>query len=207
MEFFATLGTIFVVHMLGLMSPGPDFIMCAKNSLTYSRRTGIYTAIGFALGIAVHVAYCLAGLALVISKSIIVFNVIKLLGAAYLIYIGVKSIMAKRMPIEINASKKKDISPMKAIKIGFLTNVLNPKATMFFLGMFTLVISPDTPAFTMAVASVMMVVTTAIWFSIVAIFLTHPKIQGVVDRAQGAINKTFGALLVALGMKIALTKD
>ena len=78
---------------------------------------------------------------------------------------------------------------------------------MFFLGMFTLVIQPDTPALILAVASVLMVLSTALWFSLVAIFLTQPRIQKVFEKIQGFVNKTFGALLVALGLKIALTKE
>ena len=195
------------VNTIGLMSPGPDFVMCVKNSLTYSRKTGIYTAIGFSLGIIVHIAYCLAGLAIVISQSILLFNIIKLLGAGYLIYIGIKSLTSDSANIDIHADKKEDISAFKAIKMGFLTNILNPKATMFFLGMFTLVIQPDTPALILAVASVLMVLSTALWFSLVAIFLTQPRIQKVFEKIQGFVNKTFGALLVALGLKIALTKE
>lgn len=204
MEHVALIGTVTLIHILAVMSPGPDFIMAVRNSLAYSRKTGIWTAVGIGLGIMVHIAYCLAGIAIIISKSILFFNLIKLLGAGYLIYIGIKSILSKSSHIEIGEHHKRaDISPWKAIRIGFLTNVLNPKATIFFLSLFTLVISPDTPGAVLGILSVIMVSTTMAWFSLVAVMLTHQKIRGVYERFQGVFSKTFGALLVGLGIKIA----
>ncbi|MBI4127134.1 LysE family transporter [Candidatus Peregrinibacteria bacterium] len=207
MPYLPLIATVALIHLLALISPGPDFIMCVRNSLTYSRRTGIYTAVGFGGGIAVHILYCLAGLALVISKSILLFSFIKFLGAAYLIYIGVKSIISKSSKIEIGEQhKKEDISALSAVRIGFLTNVLNPKATLFMLSLFTLVISPNTPFPVMLVMGGVMVVDTILWFSLVATMLTHRRIRAIFEKFQGAFNKTLGGLLIALGVKVALSE-
>ncbi|MFH0838084.1 MAG: LysE family transporter [Patescibacteria group bacterium] len=86
--------------------------------------------------------------------------------------------------------------------MGFLTNMLNPKATIF-LSLFTLVLAPDTPGAVMGILSVIMVTSTMAWFSLMAIMLTHQRIRGVYERSQGVFSKTFGALLVGLGVKIA----
>ncbi|OGH84988.1 MAG: amino acid transporter [Candidatus Magasanikbacteria bacterium RIFOXYC12_FULL_33_11] len=204
MQYLALVGTVVVVHILALMSPGPDFIMTLKNSITYSRKTGKMTAIGLGLGVGVHLLYCVAGLAIIISKSILLFNTFKLLGAAYLIFIGLKSMFSKSHEIKVNnIEHKQDISVYKAIKIGFFTNVLNPKATLYFLSLFTLVISPGTPWFIMLVLSFIMIVETMLWFSLVAIFFTHKKVKSSFDKFQGVFNKVFGGLLVALGIKVA----
>lgn len=200
------IATISLINLLAVISPGPDLIMAVRNSLTYSRKTGIYTSIGFGLGIATHIAYCLAGLAVVISQSILLFNAIKILGALYLIYIGLKSILAKSSKIDIDKiEKKKDISPWQAVKIGYLTNVLNPKATVFYLGLFTLVITPETPAAVLAAASAIMIATIIAWFSLVAVFMTNRRIRAVYNRFQNAINKTLGGFLVLLGLQIAVS--
>lgn len=207
MTYLPLILTVAVIHLLALISPGPDFIMCVRNSLTYSRRTGIFTAVGFGGGIAVHIIYCLAGLALIISKSIVIFSVIKFLGAGYLIYIGVKSVLSKSSALEIGEQhKKQDISALAAVKIGFLTNVLNPKATLFFLSLFTLVISPNTPFPVMLFMGAIMVVQTILWFSLVATLLSHKKVRAVFEKFQGAFNKTLGGLLIALGVKVALSQ-
>lgn len=208
MQYLALIGSVFFVDLLAKMSPGPDFIMCVRNSLTYSRRTGIWTALGFTLGICVHVGYSLLGIGIIIAQSILLFNTIKYIGAAYLIYIGVKSLLAKDGHIEtkIETEKKEDISPVAAVRIGFLTNVLNPKATLFFLSLFGLIISPDTPAWVMAIIATIVIVDTFFWFAFVAIVMTHPRVRSVFDRFQGYFNKTFGALLILLGIRVALAE-
>jgi RhtB (resistance to homoserine/threonine) family protein len=205
MDILTLIGTAVFLNLLAAISPGPDFVMAVRNSLNYSRRTGIFTGIGIGLGLAVHIIYCAAGIGYIISKSIIIFSVIKYLGAGYLIYIGICSILAKKSKLEINEERKaEDITRLQAVKIGFLTNVLNPKATMFFLGLFTFVIGPETPAYVVVIISLMMILTAITWFTIVAIFFTQKRIQDSFIRFEGVINKTFGALLIFLGMKIAL---
>ncbi|MDH3324274.1 MAG: LysE family transporter [Candidatus Peregrinibacteria bacterium] len=204
MEYLALVGTVTLIHMLAVIGPGPDFIMAIKNSMTYSRKTGIWTSIGFGLGIAVHVFYCLAGLALIISKSILVFNVIKFLGAGYLIYIGIKSLNSKTSRINVDKQKKKeDISAFSAVKIGFLTNVLNPKVNLFFLGLFTIIISPETPTYIVLTLGGIMILNTMIWFSLVSIFFTQNKVRTVFDKFQTIFNRIFGGLLIALGVRVA----
>lgn len=207
MEYLVLIGTVTIIHLLAVISPGPDFIMACRNSLTYSRKTGIWTAVGFGFGIGVHIFYSLAGLALIISKSILLFNTIKFLGAGYLVYIGLKSVLSKSSKIELGEQhEKEDITRFSAIKIGFLTNILNPKATLFFLSLFTLVISPETPLPIMGVMSAIMIINTMLWFSLVAVFLTQKRIRSIFEKFQGAFNKTLGGLLIALGIKVALTE-
>jgi RhtB (resistance to homoserine/threonine) family protein len=206
MEVIALLGTVIAIHLLAVITPGPDFVMCVRNSLAYSRKIGMWTAVGFGIGIIVHIIYSVAGLALVISQSILVFNAIKFLGAGYLIYIGMRSFFSKTSPMVAGEqTKKKNIPRFQAVKMGFLTNVLNPKATLFFLSLFTLVISPETPMLILVVASIVMVVNTIVWFSLVAILLTQEKIRSVFERYQSVFNKFLGGVLVALGIKVVLT--
>lgn len=205
MEYLAVIGTVTLIHFLAVVSPGPDFIVAVRNSLTYSRITGLWTAVGFGLGIAVHVVYCVAGIAFLISQSIMFFNIIKFLGAAYLIYIGYKSFTSKSQEVEIDEiHKESDITPVKAVKMGFLTNVLNPKATLFFLSLFTLVISPETPHIVQGLMGVIMVINTTIWFSLVAVFFTQERVRKGFNKFQGLFNKVLGGLLIAVGIKVAL---
>jgi len=201
------IGSVALLHFLALISPGPDFFMAVNNSLKYSRKTGIWTAVGFGLGISVHIFYCVIGLAYLISQSIVIFSIIKLLGATYLIYIGYKSFVSKSEEIHLKKQhKEKDLSIFNAIKSGFLTNVLNPKATLFFLSLFTLMISPETKSYVLWIISLIMVLNTMLWFSLVAIFFTHKKIYSLYSKFQYGINKAFGSILVLIGIKVALTK-
>ncbi|MBP1749698.1 MAG: Lysine exporter protein, partial [Deltaproteobacteria bacterium] len=193
---------------LGVMSPGPDFIMCVRNSLMYSRKTGVFTAVGFSLGVAVHVTYLMAGIAVIIAKSPTLFAVIKYFGAAYLLYMGIRSIAARSFGLDMSPEKtRKDISPLNAVWIGFLTNISNPKATLFFLGLFTLVIRPGTPGFVLIIAGIIMVLETVLWFSFVAFFLNQRHVRSLVDRFQGYFNLIFGILLIVISLRIAFFPD
>lgn len=196
------------IHLLAVMSPGPDFAMVLRNSLVYSRRVGILAAVGLGLGILLHVSYSLLGIGLIISQSIVLFNIIKLLGAGYLIYIGIKSLFAKKE--EAAASdhtfneSKKNISNFAAIRLGFLTNALNPKATLFFLALFTQVINPETATFIKVLYGLEMSAVTFAWFALVALLLTHKRVNRAFSGIKHYLEKVFGGILIALGIKVAL---
>lgn len=206
MEYLPLIGTVTFLNLLAVVSPGPDFVMTVKNSLRYSRKTGIFTALGIGLGLCVHLAYCAAGIGYVISKSVLVFSIIKFIGAGYLLYMGIGSIMAKGSRLEITAeAPDADLTFLQAFKMGFFTNILNPKVTLFFLGLFTFVISPTTPIYIVLLLSFIMIATAFVWFTIVSVFFTQQKVQRAFLRFENPINRFLGALLVLLAIKIALT--
>ena len=208
--FIAQLLTVAIVHLFAVMSPGPDFAIVARNSLIYSRKIALYTSLGVALGISVHVAYSILGIGLIISQSIVLFSIIKYVGAAYLIYIGYKSLRAKPAPLEVTAQKAGPIAPRiltprSAISTGFLTNVLNPKATLFFLALFTQVIDPLTPKSIQLVFGLEMMLITFVWFSIISLVFSHPLLKTRITRVQHYIERVTGGVLIALGIKVALS--
>lgn len=206
MPYLSELLTVLILQVLVIISPGPDFAIICRNSLVYSRRTGIYSSLGLALGILVHVTYSLVGIGLIISKSILLFSVIKLLGAAYLIYIGYKSLRAKpSIRITKEFQIKKDISKISAIRIGFINNVLNPKVTLFFLSLFTQVINPHTPISIQIWYGLQMVIMTFTWYTLVAIVMSHSIIKDKLLFVTHYIEKVMGAILVVLGVKVALS--
>lgn len=204
MSFYAQLLTITIIQLVAIMSPGPDFAIICRNSLVYSRRTGIYSALGISLGILVHVTYTLVGIGLIIAKSIVLFSTLKLLGAAYLIYIGYKSLKAKPSREIATVKSQQDLSRLEAIKIGFITNILNPKVTLFFFSLFTQVISPNTPASIRALYGLQMFVFTLGWFTLLAVAISHPLVKNRFLSISHYIEKTMGVILIALGIKIAL---
>ena len=181
--------------------------MISRNSLIYSRRSGIYSAVGLGLGMAVHATYSLIGIGLIIAQSIVLFSILKFIGAAYLIYFGYKCLCAKAADVQNFSSKKReDLSKLAAIKIGFLTNILNPKATLFFLALFTQVVSPQTPKFIQIIYAAEMSLMTFLWFAFVCVILSHKRVQAKFFLAQHWFERFFGALLIALGIKVALSQ-
>ncbi len=131
---------------------------------------------------------------------------IKILGAGYLIYIGVKSILSKS-PVSLVTEEKTgaDLSRTAAFRMGFLTNVLNPKATLFFLSLFAFVIREDTPIYVILIISFIIIATAITWFAVVSTFCAHKSVQQKFFKYSTAINRLLGGLLIAIGIKIALT--
>jgi RhtB (resistance to homoserine/threonine) family protein len=181
--------------------------MISRNSLVYSRQVGIYSSIGLALGILVHVTYSLVGIGLIISRSILLFSIMKIIGAGYLIYLGLQCLKSKSETIESSIESKKDLGPLKAVRMGFLTNALNPKATLFFLALFTQVIDPHTPKFIQTLYGIEMSVATFLWFTFVALILSHKSVKGWFSAVQHYVERAFGIILIALGIKVALSSQ
>jgi RhtB (resistance to homoserine/threonine) family protein len=208
MPFLAEFLIVATSHLLAVMSPGPDFVMVSRNSLVYSRAVGIYSAIGLGLGILVHVTYSLIGIGLVISQSILLFTILKFAGAAYLLYIGWQCLRAKPHGEQVVTMEKRDnIGAFAAIRIGFLTNVLNPKATLFFFALFTQVISVQTPTAVKVFYGLEMSLATFVWFAIVAVILSHNTIRRRFISVSHWLERSFGVILIALGVKVALSSS
>jgi hypothetical protein len=103
---------VFVVATLGMVSPGPNFAITLKNSLLHSRLAGMWTAVRVAVGNLVHVVFSLLGVALIVSQSILLFNALKWFGVAYLAYIGLESLFARREDVEEVMQSRHDAREM-----------------------------------------------------------------------------------------------
>lgn len=202
-EYLPSIASIAGLVMISLISPGPDFAIVVKNSLVYSRKTALLTTLGIALGILVHVAYTLLGLGLVIAQTSWLLFGVKCLGAAYLLYIGYKGIRAKKAPVTLgNLHHKRDIPPLTAIRTGFLTNALNPKCVLFFVSLFSIVVSPHTPFFIMLIYGVIIFLETLAWFGFVAFCLSGKKTREKFNAVSHWIERITGGILMALGARL-----
>lgn len=200
LEFF----TISLVILLAAISPGPDFVLVTRNALRYSQGIGVMTACGIACSLLLHASYCILGFAIIIAKSLLLFNIIKYIGASYLIYLGIKGLLEKATTAQISATKTPtNISAMQAFMQGVLCNALNPKAIFFFLALFTLLIRPSMPIIVQVGYAVEISLIHLIWFSMVAFFFAHSRIKLFLGNCLHYITKTFGAVLILFGLKIA----
>ncbi len=207
MEIFLNWLLLVSIFSLALASPGPDFVIAVKNSLLYSRKIGVMSALGFALGVMVHVCYTLIGLATIIAKSVFLFSFIKYAGAAYLFYIGIQSLRSSGFNKKIKLDgKAKDMTKKGALWQGFLTNVLNPKATIFFLSIFSQFITVETSFIIQIFFGFTCVLMTFLWFSFVALVLSNQSIKKKFLKFTKWIDRVCGGFLIALSVKLALTK-
>lgn len=195
---------IAVIALLGAISPGPDFIVVSKNALTYSQRTGCFTACGIAAGILFHVTYCILGVAIIISQSLLLFSIIKYIGASYLIYLGIKAILSKSTKdLASNIQHQiNDISAWVAFRQGLLTNVLNPKCTLFMLAVFTMVVRPHTPYWVEIIYGLELSGIGLLWFVFLANLLSHHHVKTRLNKVQTIVTKMMGAFLVGFGIHL-----
>lgn len=203
--YYQSLITLATVNLVALISPGPDFTVVVKNSVLYSRRTAIFTAIGIAFGAMTHVTYSLLGLGIIVDDYSWILDLIKYIGAAYLIYLGAKGLMAKKETLELGRMyHSKDIGARQGFSNGFLTNLLNPKCAMFFISLFAVAISPNVPVPIMVSYGAIVFVETLIWFSFVAFILTAKKTRDKFASQSHWINRLCGLILLWLGFGILL---
>ncbi|WP_417687047.1 LysE family translocator [Roseibium sp.] len=196
--------TVISLTVVVAVVPGPDFAVVLRNSLVGGRMAGLMTALGIALALGVHVTYALAGIGLIVSQSILLFNALKLIGAAYLVFLGVTmyGTASRDLPAEGTTST---ISPLKALRWGFFTNVTNPKATMFAMSVFLQVTSPQTPLWTQIGYGVIMAGGVFLWFVLVTMVSTLAPVRQAFMRMKLWMERTFGVLLTLIGIGIAAT--
>ncbi|MBR9885319.1 MAG: LysE family translocator [Oceanospirillales bacterium] len=198
---------ITLVHTLAAASPGPDFVLVSQQTLKNGTRAGLLCSLGIALGLSVHIIYSAFGLAAIIANSQSYLWAIKLLGGSYLIYLGFKGLKAKKAEL---SSEVSDAMPMqsagKSISTGFLCNVLNPKAPIYFVSLFTVVLSPDIPAYQIAIYGVWMMVIQMAWFSLVVGLFSRPSISQRFKQMGHWVDRVLGGAMMALGIKVIFTR-
>ena len=146
MNYWPEFLTIIVAHALAVASPGPDFAIVLRQSLRHGRRTALWTSVGIGCGLSIHITYCLLGLGLFLQHSAIALTAVKWLGAAYLAWVGVQALRAKPRSGDLDLSTGVTAPTSRAAwTTGFLVNVLNPKAALFFIALFPLAVSVTTP--------------------------------------------------------------
>ncbi|MDA9826278.1 LysE family transporter [Porticoccaceae bacterium] len=198
---------ITTVHLLAAASPGPDFVLVSQQTLSNGKRAGLLCSLGISLGLSVHILYSAFGLAAVIANSASALWAIKLLGGSYLIYLGVSGLRARVRNAEaITTDAAADQPGLKTIGLGFLCNALNPKAPIYFISLFTIVLSQSTPAQHLLVYGIWMMVLQFAWFSFLTLLLSRPM---VTDRFQALghwIDRVAGGAMLLLGIKVLVSR-
>ncbi|WP_353231817.1 LysE family translocator [Pseudomonas helleri] len=196
---------VITITTLACISPGPDFAMVSRNGLLLSRRAGVLTAVGIGMGVLVHVCYTLLGLGLVLQQTLWLFSALKLAGAAYLVYLGVKMLRSKPA-IECLDAPPPVMSDLAALRTGFLTNALNPKTAIFIVSLFMGVVRPDT-ALTVQIAYGLFIAGAHIlWFSLIALCFSAGRVREKLVAARHWIDRIFGGLLVSFGVLLTIAQ-
>ncbi|MFT4810445.1 MAG: threonine/homoserine/homoserine lactone efflux protein [Paraglaciecola sp.] len=199
--------TIASVHLLAVASPGPDFAVVLKHSISFGRRAAIITSIGVGVGILIHVGYSLLGIGIIIKTTPVLFQVFSYVAAAYLLYLGWGAISSPAPKNTNNVEVEKVIqiiSDKKAFMVGFLTNGLNPKATLFFLSVFAVAVSPSTPNLIKLGYGLYLAVATGVWFCVLSLFLSSKKVTLFIGKKGYWFDRVMGIVLILLAIKLVM---
>ena len=190
------------VTFLVMISPGPDMFLVLRNTFAGGRRAGLQTSMGVLSGNLVHISYCVLGIGVLISQSIVAFAALKYAAAAYLIYLGIMSFRSGDQSFDTNdvVDRRPD---RRWFVQGFVNNLLNPKGTLFYLGVFTTVITPGTSASAMILLVVIMMLVSASFWLFFVCTLDRRTIREFLHRSQRTVNKVYGAVLVLMGVRVA----
>lgn len=195
------------VHLLAAASPGPDFMLVTQQTLSKGKKTGVFCSLGISLGLSVHILYSSLGLAALVAHSVAGLWVLKLLGGSYLIYLGAKGLRAQpKGTVRIASAAQRGEVWFKAIGKGFLCNLLNPKAPVYFVSLFTIILSPSMPAYQLAVYGIWIMILQFFWFSLVALVLSRPSVNAQFQKLGHWVDRICGGVMLLLGIKVLCTK-
>lgn len=200
--------TFLLTGILLNLTPGNDTVFILSKSIAQGRKAGVVSALGIGTGSIVHTIFAAFGLSLIIAKSILLFNIIKYAGAAYLLYIGYKMLTEKSQLKTDDPLQQNSADYWKIYRDGILTNVLNPKVALFFIAFLPQFIDPNikNTVLPFLVLGTTFITTGTIWCLILAAFASAIFNKLKTNKKVSAyINKICGLAMVGLGIKVALT--
>jgi len=199
--------TFLLAGILLNLTPGNDTIFILTKSIGQGKKAGIISTLGIATGSVGHTILAAFGLSIIIAKSILLFNIIKYLGAAYLLYMGYKMLTNKTQLNTDGIIHTKSVDYLKIYRDGFFTNILNPKVALFFIAFLPQFIDPTfrNTVFPFLLLGTTFITTGTIWCLILAIFASSifAKLKNN-KKVSTYINKICGLTLIGLGIKVAL---
>ena len=190
------------------LTPGPDTAYILGRSIAQGREAGIASALGISIGSIFHTCAAALGLSAILATSAFAFSAIKLLGGAYLVFLGIKMLLDRRKQLSLPANFRRRTT-IAAFRQGVLTNILNPKVALFFLAFLPQFIDPASNAKIMAFVTLGLtfVTTGTIWCLILAWFASaFSKRLRTNETISQWLNRTAGALFVFLGIRLAMTR-
>jgi RhtB (resistance to homoserine/threonine) family protein len=202
--YMAEIITVSTIAILMAMLPGADFIMVSRTSISNGRLAGLYMSLGMSLSVCIHASYSIAGLAIIIANSTWLFSAIKYLGAAYLIYLAWQLLTTHKITNNTQSSSTAQMSAFTALRTGFICNILNPKTAVFFLSIFTQVVSVDTPLIMQASYGVIIILAHFIWYTGVTFLLSHPRVLPYFNQHKQKIDIVAGFVLMLIAIKLML---
>src|SRR6202022_5656 len=201
-------GLFLAAGILLNLTPGPDTVYILGRSIAQGRDAGVASALGICVGSIFHTCAAALGLSAILATSALAFGAIKLLGGAYLIFLGIKMTLHRRKQLSLPSNFRRR-SSAAAFRQGVLTNVLNPKVALFFLAFLPQFIDPasNVKGLAFLILGVAFVTTGTIWCLLLAWFASaFSERLRTNETIPQWLNRTAGALFIFLGLRLATAK-
>ena len=208
MESLLLLLTVASIHLGIVVIPGPNFLVIVKNSLMYSRRAGIITARGVAIGTVVYVIAGFLGFTALLSQSVVLFNIVKWVGVVYFIYVGTQLIRhARNTKTDVNfqSTNTPSFTDQQALRSGLLTMLSNVKSALYFMFLFTTFLPADVRPELKVIIIMMIPAISLTWYSFLALTFSNYRVRYVYQRIERWMNMVFGVVWIALGLRLMST--
>ncbi|WP_020590259.1 LysE family translocator [Desulfobacter curvatus] len=198
--------TVFVINI----SPGPDVIYIVSRTIAQGRKVGIASSLGIWSGALVHVAAAALGLSAVLAASATAFAIVKYIGAAYLVYLGIRSLMSDGETFNMHESTEDKTTVWKAFRQGVLVDILNPKVAIFFMAFLPQFIRPELGHHSAQIAVlgflVILVAVPIEFFFVITADRTTSFFRKN-RRCSFWLERISGSILVSLGIRLAFTEN
>ncbi|RFB88825.1 hypothetical protein B5K11_25610 [Rhizobium leguminosarum bv. trifolii] len=204
MEYTGTLVTLASVFALGLISPGPNFVIVTSTAIGHSRRAGMMAAMGLAAASLTWTLLAILGIGILISQVQWVYAAVKVTGAVYLIWLGIKMMIPARMEAAIDGPAVAE--GWLAFKKAYFVSLTNPKSAAFFASIFAAMIPAHAPLWLYVATLVMAGSFSAIWHGALAIFFSNTRVQARFQAWKNQINAVLGGVLILLGVKLLVSR-
>ena len=200
--------TFFVLTLFVVMSPGVDTALITKRTITDGRKNGYKMALGITSGSLVHTLAAAFGLSAILVQSAIAFEIVKYVGAIYLIYLGLSAFLKRKHDQPNQEASDRPLKRKSAFKQGLLSNILNPKVAMFFITFLPQFVKAEANVtiqlITMGVIYTFLSIT---WFFLYVFFINYLREWLMSEKIQKLMDKTTGLVLIGFGLKLALEKQ
>ncbi|NQY34273.1 MAG: LysE family translocator [Alteromonadaceae bacterium] len=197
--------SLVTICILGALSPGPSLALVVKNTLSGGPIQGYSTAISHGLGVALYAAITVTGIGLIIVQSPILFSLIQYSGAAFLLYLGIKSLLSKKNTMLFSDDAEQNKEKVNGWRDGFLIAFLNPKLAIFFLALFSQFIDLEATWLKKLIMIATVGCIDAIWYSIVTFGLSRGNMISKLRAKSHIVDKVTGGFLILLAARVVLS--
>ena len=208
MSEYGFLAAIAGVLFVGAMSPGPSFLVVAKNALSESRAHGIATALGTSLGVSIFAILASFGVTVLIEQVPSAYLLFKILGGLYLAYLAYRLWMDASEPMFNNATDKASgMTLLRAFSLGLITQLSNPKTALVIAGIFAAFVPASPPPYTTWLVAIIAFVIDFFWYAVVAFSLSTERTRGAYQRAKTGFDRTAAVFLGAVGIRLVFFEN